>query len=227
MKLSIVIGTLNRLPYLRKCVDSVRASCGDLEHEIVIVDGGSRDGTQSWAAGQNVVFIEQGAALGAVAAFNAGFYASEGDYVAALNDDCVVVGNTLPLACDYLDAHERCGQVAIPWHDIGDRDVRVMPVTIGIQQWQVIYANFGVTRRWLGDKVGWWGNWYHYAGDCELSFQVIVSGYTVDALPGGQIDHYRAQDETRQVCYHNQKFMDKWMTIDVSRFMPNAKPMPV
>ena len=221
MKLSIVTGTLNRLPYLKKCIASIGPSCEGIDHEIIVVDGGSRDGTLEWLRTQPVVLIEQGAAYGAVYAFNAGFYAAEGDYVASLNDDCVIVGPTLRLACDYLDSHPETGQVAIPWHDIGDRDITVQHVHIGKQQVNVIYANFGVTRRWLGDEVGWWGNWVHYSGDCELSFSILMKGYKVETLPGGQIDHYRAQDETRRVCYYNKEFMQKWMTLDVSMLIPN------
>ncbi len=220
MKLSIVIGTLNRLKHLQKCIESARQSCTGIEHEVIVVDGGSIDGTQSWARNQRIVFIEQGAAYGAVWAFNAGFHAAEGEYVAALNDDCIVVGPTLRLACDYLDTHADVGQLAIPWHDIGDKDIQVQHVTLGLQNLKVIYANFGVTRRWLGDKVGWWGEWEHYSGDCELSFQIIVAGYKVAELLGGQIDHLRVKDSTRRVCYHNQKFLDKWMRLDVSNIVP-------
>lgn len=232
MRLSVVVATLNRLPHLQRCLKSVHESCGPIDHEIIVVDGGSRDGTQQWLQHQRLVVIEQGMALGAVAAFNAGFYAAEGDYVAALNDDCAVVGKTLQLSCEYLDTHARCGQVAIPWHDIGDKDVAVQRVIMGRQRMPVIYANFGVTRRWLGDQVGWWGQWEHYSGDCELSFAITLAGYTVDELPGGQIDHFRVQDSTRRICYHNQAFMDKWMTIDVSHLMErtqiqNAQSMPV
>jgi len=212
--LSVVIATLNRLPYLKRCIESCQGA-----DEIIVVDGGSKDGTLEWLRGQRIILIEQGAAYGACYAFNAGFGAAECDYVAALNDDCVVIGDTLRLAVDYLDAHDKCGQVALPWHDVGDRDLRVMPVTIGKQQLPVIYANFGVTRRWLGDQVGWWGEWYHYGGDCELSFQILMAGYTVDALPGGEILHYRVHDATRQTCYHNNAFMQKWMTIDVRHLM--------
>jgi len=215
VKLSVVIATLNRLPYLKKCI----ASCAGAD-EIIVVDGGSIDGTLEWLRTQRVILIEQGAAYGAVYAFNTGFSAAEGDYVAALNDDCVVVGDTLHRAVAYLDTHDRCGQVAIPWHDVGDRDIRVMHVTLGRQQVDVIYANFGVTRRAIGDAVGWWGQWEHYAGDCELSFNVMMSGYTVDELTGGEILHYRVHDSTRQTCYYNRAFMEKWMTIDVKHIVP-------
>jgi glycosyltransferase involved in cell wall biosynthesis len=219
MKLSVVLGTLNRLPHLQKCLDSVERSCGGIEHEVIVVDGGSTDGTVSWLRQKRdkIITIEQGAAYGAVYAYNAGFFAAEGDYVASLNDDCEVKGDTLKAACDYLDTHEHCGQVAIPWHDKGDIDIRVMHVGLGRQMLDVIYANFGVTRRWLGDKVGWWGNYLeHYGGDCELSFMIWSSGYTVDELKGAEILHSRVQDRTRRICYFNAAFASRWYGRDVS-----------
>jgi glycosyltransferase involved in cell wall biosynthesis len=218
MKLSIVTGTLNRLPYLKKCVESIGPSCGGLDHEIIVVDGGSRDGTLEWLRSRHdIITIEQGAAYGAVYAYNAGFYAAEGEYVVALNDDCVVKGDTLKLSSDYLDTHEQCGQVAIPWHDNGDRDIRVMHVGMGKQMLDVIYANFGVTRRWLGDKVCWWGNYLeHYGGDCELSFMIWSSGYTVDELKGAEILHARVHDSTRRRGDANRAFVSKWYMRDVA-----------
>lgn len=223
MKLSIVIGTLNRLAFLQKCIASIYVSCVGIEYEIIVVDGGSRDGTLEWLrARNNIITIEQGAAYGAVYAYNAGFWASEGEYVAALNDDCVVMGDTLKRACDYLDDHPKCGQVAIPWHDTGDITIRVMHVGLGRQMLDVIYANFGVTRRSVGDKVGWWGTYLeHYGGDCELSFMIWTHGYTVDELHGGEILHFRTKDSTRRTCYYNKAFADRWYAVEVSHVAGN------
>lgn len=221
MKLSIVTGTLNRLPHLQRFIASIAPSCGGIEYEIIIVDGGSTDGTLAWLRSQPVVLIEQGAPLGAVAAFNAGFWAAEGDYVANMNDDCVVVGPTLRLACDYLDAHHDVGQVCFPWHDVGDTTIQVIHFHVGFQKMDVIYANFGATRRSVGDAVGWWGTWEHYSGDAELSLQVMLAGYRVVELPGGEVLHYRVQDHTRRVCYHNPAFNDKWMrNFDATKLLP-------
>jgi len=45
MQISIVTGTYNRLPLLKRMVASARESAIDLVYEIVVVDGGSSDGT--------------------------------------------------------------------------------------------------------------------------------------------------------------------------------------
>lgn len=224
----MVLGTLNRIQHLQKCIDSIWKSAGDLPIEVIVVDGGSSDGTLRWLRERRdkIITIEQGAAYGAVYAYNAGFYAAEGDYVAALNDDCEVIGDTLARACRYLDEHPTCGQVAIPWHDHGDKDARVMHVALGRQMLDVIYANFGVTRRWIGDRVGWWGTYLeHYGGDCELSFMIWHAGYTVDELTGGMIEHARVQDNTRRICHFNAAFASRWYGRDISHVIERLRDM--
>lgn len=70
--ISAVTGTYNRLALLQKMVTSVRQSVGGLLYEIILVDGGSTDGTLEWCRQQSdVMLIEQGKLLGAVEAFNA------------------------------------------------------------------------------------------------------------------------------------------------------------
>ena len=45
LQLSIVVGTLNRLPYLKEMLASVITCVTVTPYEVIILDGGSEDGT--------------------------------------------------------------------------------------------------------------------------------------------------------------------------------------
>lgn len=203
MKLSIVTGTLNRRAYLQKCISSIISSAKGLDYEIIIVDGGSMDGTLEWLRGErNIKVIEQGQVLGAVKAFNAGFKAARGEYVAAINDDAEYVGDTLVRAVKYLDGHSKAGQIAIPFEAPGGiPKTQILPAWASalIGKHNAVYANFSVMHKVLGDKVGWWGDWlYQYGGDTRLSLEVWLAGYEVHVLDGGSIVHHSLIDVTRK-----------------------------
>lgn len=204
-KLSVVLGTLDRLPMLRACIESIRASCDEMAHEITVVDGGSVDGTAEYLQGQEadglLRVIWQGERKGAIAAYNAGFATARASYVCNLNDDVLVMGPILPEACRLLDQRAGVGQIALPFSD-PRHSPSVHYIDAGRPARRYLYANFGVTRRVIGERVGWWGDYlYHYGGDTELSLQVWKAGYSVIPIPSRTdsfIRHYRLQDETRQ-----------------------------
>ena len=207
MKLSIVIATMNRIFMLQKCLKSIAAHT-ETQYEMIIVDGGSEDGTEHWALHEGHTVIQQGHRMGAVKAFNAGFYAATGEYVTGLNDDLLLVDDCLDAAVAKLDAHEQYGQIAIPFN------TPLIPkkmdqVRLTGEYW--IYANFGVTRKGLGDKLNWWGDThYHYAGDTELSMKIWNAGHLVFPLMSRCIYHLEAYDDTRVDNYDSPKFYKKW-----------------
>jgi len=200
--ISVVTGTYNRLPYLKEFVQSVRDGILPwLTYEIILVDGGSKDGTQAWAKAQpDVKLIEQGELLGAVKAFNAGFAQASGKYTCQGNDDVVLVGRSISRAFNFLEDRPRCGQACFNqkrgrhrwWH------VEVMPAILDGRRITVHYGQVAMVRTWLGNKVGWWGNNTHtYGGDNELSANIWANGYTVEPVPGAGIVDRMADDELR------------------------------
>lgn len=196
--LSIVTGTYNRLKHLQKMVASCRSSVKDLKYEIILVDGGSTDGTIGWCKQQHdVKLIEQGELLGGIIAFNAGCEAARGVYVAILNDDIEVVGDTLSRGVEYLKSNPWCGQVAFENQVVGTGDARRPKLA----SWAgLMYGQCCVTPRWLGDYAGWWGDegMKTYGGDTRLSLRLWELGYPTIHVAGCAIIDHVVEDELRK-----------------------------
>lgn len=184
IEVSIVSGTYNRLESLKRMVNSVRRSVGDFQHyEIVLVDGGSADGTIEWCKSQaDIRLIEQGELLGAVKAFNAGAEAAAGRYVILANDDVFFIDESILNAVAFMDSNPTVGVGCFyqnrngkEWH------VEQMPA-IGPdgKQCSAPYGQVCIVPKVLGATVGWWGDYLHtYGGDNELSCQIYEAGYHV------------------------------------------------
>ena len=103
---SVVVVTYNGLPYLERCLDSVR----DLE--TVVVDHGSADGTVELvrARSPEVALVTQDN-RGFAAGVNTGLRESRGRYVLLLNSDAWVHDGTVRRLVESADAHPQAGAV--------------------------------------------------------------------------------------------------------------------
>lgn len=220
--ISLVSGTFNRLPSLKAMIDSFR-SCmiTGIEWEVIIVDGGSTDGTIRWCKSQpDITLVEQGELLGAIAAFDAGAYTANGEYVLLANDDITFIpGSVLP-AIIHLESNPLCGAVAFADDRLAEKSengeryaedfkVQTMTVREGRKEVSKPYAQVGLVRRWLGDAAGWWGSqdavmgWRGstYGGDNFLSARIYELGYTVDPVKGCYVHDDVKSDDLRQRNY--------------------------
>jgi rSAM/selenodomain-associated transferase 2 len=87
MQLSVIIPTLNERAGLPTTLDTVRAQYGVAE--IIVVDGGSADGTRDFARAQSGVTVVE-SARGRGAQLAAGVSASSGDTLLFLHADCLL-----------------------------------------------------------------------------------------------------------------------------------------
>jgi hypothetical protein len=212
--LSIVTGTYQRLASLQRMVASVRVQLPRcIEYEIVVIDGGSDDGTLEWCVEQpDIKFLSHGSLKGAIKAFCDGARESRGDYVCMANDDISFHPYSLLRAVAYLEDHRSCGAVAFAddrYAQVVDPTVghMVMPMSAigvnGVPQ-TVNYAQVGLFRRWLGELVGWWGDTdpimgkaRTYGGDNYLSARIWELGYSVDGVDGCTVDDHIPRDGLR------------------------------
>lgn len=215
--ISLVSGTYNRLELLKSMVQSFRDNLlPGISYEVVLVDGGSTDGTIEWAKAQSdVVLIEDGALLGAISAFTRGALMAQGKYVLLSNDDVTFWKGSIIPAIVHLENNMKCGAVAFKDNrPMGEytRDVYKTNAVRGVKDGQhvpLIYAQVGLFRKWLGDKVQWWLGEHNemegaavYAGDNSLSAQIQSYGYSVDEVDGCTVEDHIANDELRQINYH-------------------------
>lgn len=190
VRLAIVLGTYNRLVYLRECVKSIRDAVVPApggtglhpidQYKIIVVDGGSTDGSREWLAEQrDVIPIGQtGPLTGAVVAFNLGFglaVDSGYEYIANGNDDAfyatpgmlayavTMLDRDLPLVPQTADQWKALGIVPPDYYWAQDKAAPFGAVAFhfdlpgrpdGFEYINGLpYANFGVTRREVGMAV--------------------------------------------------------------------------
>jgi len=194
-------------------VQSARRSFSNisgLDYEFVLVDGGSTDGTQKWCNSQpDIKFIQHLSLLGAVKAFNDGAYAARGQYVILANDDITFRGEAILTAWVYMQEHPECGigcflqdreRQSMPDGHLHKYRVENMPVVRNGQQASEPYGQVCIVPKWLGDSVGWWGDYLEtYGGDNELSSNVYELGFKVSPIPKAEIHDLEAEDDLRKI----------------------------
>lgn len=214
MLISVVSGTYNRLESLIRMVRSVREHIpAFIGYEIVLVDGGSTDGTQAWCKQQkDVRLIEHGELRGAIRAFCDGAKAAQGDYVVLGNDDIEYLPGSFLSALVHLETHPTCGAVAfmdnrpVEGRPAGVFRAQLMPATKDGQPTSVVYAQVGMFRRELGERLGWWGaddevmgRARTYGGDNWLSARIWETPYSVDVVRGAMVTDNMHDDNLRQI----------------------------
>ena len=221
---SIVVPTFNRHSRLKRCVDNIRQHVS-LSYEMIVVDGGSTDGTRRWLQEQSDLrIILEPRREGAVKAFNKGFRAARGEYVMWLNDDAYPLPGSVEAAVEMIQRPDLSdvGMVAFyhNWHH--ERNV-LDRVTHDGETYELCnvrgypYANFGLLRRTLLERVGYADErYYFFAFDPDLSLKVqLQAGLQVIGCRKALIYHEEHHDERKHEdldagAEDNAKLFAKW-----------------
>lgn len=221
---SIVIATYNRCDRLQRCIahvrENVRAAC-----ELVVVGGASNDGTADWVEGQaDIRFIRETQREGATRAYNKGFRAARGRYVMWLNDDSYPLPGAVEAAVAMIERPD-CGDVGMVafYHNFDRQRNRLDTIEHDGQTFSVFnvrgvaYANFGLLRRELLERLGYLDERYYFcAWDPDLSLKVQrEAGLKVVGCRQALVYHEELIDERKSEDLgvwdeDNAKLFAKW-----------------
>jgi GT2 family glycosyltransferase len=195
---SVVIGTFERLRYLRATLDSVRDELSGVPHEIIVVDGGSADGTIRWLTAQkdviSIVQHNRGKWRGKQIErrswgyfMNLAFKAAAGRYVCMLSDDCLVVEGAVKAGLRVAE-ETGAGAVAFYWRDFPVDSRYKVGVTWGDR----LFVNHGLYLRSALEEVGFIDEdafaFYHADGD--LALRLAEAGHPCVDSKESFVEHY-------------------------------------
>lgn len=111
---SVIVVNWNTLRMTLDCLRSIEADCAGLEHEIIVVDNASSDGSPQAIADEmpRVRLIRNEKNLGFARANNQGIAAARGKYLALINSDAVVLPGCVGEMLRHLDAHDDIGLIS-------------------------------------------------------------------------------------------------------------------
>ena len=108
MKISVNILTWNNVEVLHDTLHVLSEDLGQIDNEIIVVDNGSKDGSQDYAR------IKNEKNLGVSIGKNQALDISQGEYVLMLDGDIMPVPNSVPMLIDFLDNHLNIHAVGFP-----------------------------------------------------------------------------------------------------------------
>lgn len=206
-ELSIITGVLDRPEPFRRLYESILRHTTDVDWELVVSDASEFAPLTADAYPPNVRILKESPRRGHAAGYNMAFREAQGKYVIWLNDDVEVKAHWARRSVDFLKRHPEVGMGAIYY------GVYTEPFVVNSYQ-ELLYANFGVLERTLGDSVGWFDEDIvrMYGADNSLAFKVWLSGRPVVPVPGAVVVHRMHYDEHRRINEQGQAW-------DASRLM--------
>ncbi len=188
--ISLVTGTLNRPQGFKALLDSIIANTS-MDWELVVGDA-TNPRSYTLDVPKNVTVLHENPRRGHCKGYNECFRACEGDWIIWLNDDAEVCPNYDIEAVKFMVAHPSIGLGALHYSENGG------PFHVN-SAWEVVYANFGIFRKSVGEQIGYFDEGMAmYGGDNSLALRMLLHDYGIADIPNAKILHNPINDQTRR-----------------------------
>lgn len=202
-ELTVVLGSLNRGDLLQLAIDSVRRELKGLNGEIIVVDGGSTDGSIDWLVQQtDIVTILQYNRFELDGArhrrrswggfMNMAFRAAAAPNIAMISDDCLLLPGALKAALRRIDdaraAGVPVGGCAFYFRDWPEEEKYYVQRTLGGN----LMVNHGIFTREALEAAGYANEneYVFYKADTDLSLKIWQTGFCIIDSPQSICEHY-------------------------------------
>jgi GT2 family glycosyltransferase len=216
MELSIILVNYNDRRHIEACLSSLQENVPPVEHEIIVVDNASTDGSREWIARSfpAVRLIANADNAGFSRANNLGVKESRGEFLLFLNTDTVVTPGSIGRWLDHLGVDPTIGAAGPALLRKGGA-VQVSfgkKVNFPAQLWQKLFLNphYGrLLKKCAGTRnVGWLSaacllcrrkafeqvggfdeNFFIYFEDIDLCLRLREAGWKLAYIPETRIFH--------------------------------------
>jgi GT2 family glycosyltransferase len=187
----ILLATCNRVAMLKSVVESIENGT-KTPHELIVIDGGSTDGTIEYLQSDpRITPVLQGELLGTARSYNRVWRDVRSRYSCWLSDDTEIVPGSLDSAIEILDADPTIGMVGLKMKDTRGPG-RHEPYRGGISEYGILNCNHGVLRTELARQVGYFNEEYRsYMIDPDLTASILCTGARVVMTRRVAVLHHR------------------------------------
>lgn len=195
--LSVVLGSKNRKGLIKATIESIRNNGFNGSVEIIVVDGGSTDGTCDWLAKQTDVFTivqpnysiidndgikKRAHSWGEF--MNIGFKYAHSDYICMVSDDLILAPGCLQKGYDEIvnriNHGEKIGGGAFYFREYPRHDYyRIIMLAEGN-----VHINHGIYYRPAMEAINWLdeANYNFYCADGDFTMRLNRAGWKTIAL---------------------------------------------